>query len=203
MSVNRLPKSIKRFSREPGSRLVAEQYLFKIYKTPIVDYQGNSRDFTIIQRPDTVSIIPVLDNGKILIANEEQPHWGTAGKVIMSGTREKGESIVDAAKRELMEEAGLIMKDYYHVMTYRMGALEWFFHQVVARVEVKWVEPQLEPGESLTVQDYSLEEIIQMIREEQFIYPPRLLESYMLTDRLDELRDLLAHPDRYQVSWQD
>ncbi|MBP6005559.1 NUDIX domain-containing protein [Candidatus Saccharibacteria bacterium] len=203
MSVGRLPKSIKRFSREPGARLVGEEYLFKIFNVPLLDYQGNSRDFTVIQRPDTVSIIPVLDNGRILIGNEGQPHWGVKGQVILSGTREDNESIIGAAKRELREEAGLSMKEYYHVMTYRMGTMEWFFHQVIARVEIKWVEPQLGSGESLTVQDYSLEEIIQMIREDQFVHPPRLFEKYILADRIDELRDLLANPDQYQIFWDD
>ena len=85
--------------------------IFDIYQWKQVMYDGSTQTFEKIQRPDTVVVFAVLDNGKIILTKQEQP--GKESFIGACGGRiEKNKDILMAAKREFLEESGYEASEY-------------------------------------------------------------------------------------------
>ena len=67
-------------------------------------FDGHEVVFEKIKRPDTVLVLPVFDDGRILLVEEEQP-GSKPGIGTPGGRVDDGEGILEAAKRELREES--------------------------------------------------------------------------------------------------
>jgi ADP-ribose pyrophosphatase len=68
----------------------------------------NGRETTreIVEHPGAVAIVPVLDNGKLLVVKQYRSAPGRRLIEIPAGTLEAGEAPLACAKRELIEETG-------------------------------------------------------------------------------------------------
>jgi ADP-ribose pyrophosphatase len=68
----------------------------------------NGRETTreIVEHPGAVAIIPILDNGKLLVVEQYRTAAGRRMMEIPAGTLEAGEAPLACAKRELIEETG-------------------------------------------------------------------------------------------------
>ena len=68
-------------------------------------FNGTFQTFEMLKRPGTAMVIPVLENGKIVLTKQTQPNrhafFGFAG-----GRVDKDETPLQAAIRELKEETG-------------------------------------------------------------------------------------------------
>lgn len=100
------------------SKKIANLYIFDAYikqrKNPISDEIGN---FTIIESPNWVNIIPITKDNKIVMI--EQYRHGTDSIVleIPGGLIEKDEDPMNAAKRECLEETGYSSEDEQPILT--------------------------------------------------------------------------------------
>ena len=87
------------------AKKVFKGIIFDVYQWELEGYDGKVRTFEKLKRPDTAVIIPVTEDGKIIIAKQEQP-----GKKpfmgLVGGRLDEGEDPLEAAKRELLEETG-------------------------------------------------------------------------------------------------
>ncbi|MFH1534525.1 MAG: NUDIX domain-containing protein [Patescibacteria group bacterium] len=95
-------------SKQPipkNAKKVFSGILFDVYQWNQKLFDGKETTFEKLVRPDTVVIFPILEDGRILLTKQEQP-----GKVPFIGATggrvDKGEDILEAAKRELLEESG-------------------------------------------------------------------------------------------------
>jgi ADP-ribose pyrophosphatase len=68
----------------------------------------NGRETTreIVEHPGAVAIIPILDNGKLLVVKQYRTAARRSMMEIPAGTLEAGEAPLACAKRELIEETG-------------------------------------------------------------------------------------------------
>ena len=68
----------------------------------------NGRETTkeIVEHPGAVAIIPILDNGKLLVVEQYRTAARRRMMEIPAGTLEAGEAPLACAKRELIEETG-------------------------------------------------------------------------------------------------
>lgn len=107
--------------------------LFDVYQWEQELYDGGKATFEKLKRPDTVIVFPVLDNGKILLTHQEQP-----GQALFIGTPggrvDEGEDVLEAAKRELLEETGyeaseLILWDARQPFT----KIDWAVYTFIAK----------------------------------------------------------------------
>lgn len=69
-------------------------------------YDGNTDTFECVTRPDTASVIPFLDAQTVLLTKQEQPHKPHAFFDFPGGRVDAGETVEQAAQRELQEETG-------------------------------------------------------------------------------------------------
>ena len=101
-------------SKQPipqNAKRVFKGILFDVYQWEQEMFDGSRTIFEKLKRLDTVVIFPVLPDGKILLLEQKQP-----GKEVFigapAGRVDKGEDILTAAKRELLEETGYIGEEF-------------------------------------------------------------------------------------------
>ena len=84
---------------------VHEGNIFDIYQWEQQMYDGTTKIFEKLKRPDTVVTYGVLDSGDILLTEQEQP--GNTISIISGcgGRIDPGEDVLMAAQREFLEES--------------------------------------------------------------------------------------------------
>ena len=82
--------------------------LFQVFKDRVRLPNGRTTTREIVRHPGSVAIIPRRSDGRIVLVRQFRYVTGRELWEIPAGTLDKpGESIADAARRELAEEAGL------------------------------------------------------------------------------------------------
>ena len=99
---------------------------------------GATATFEKLKRADTVNVIAVVGQ-KIIIAQTKQPDWKKYKNTLAGGRVDEGESPLQAAKRELLEESGYVSNKWIlwkKIKPY--GKIIWIVHNVYrARLHLK------------------------------------------------------------------
>src|SRR3989344_5268859 len=96
LSEQPMPKSAKR---------VFKGVVFDVYQWQQQMFDGTYETFEKIKRVDTVIVLPVTKEGKIILTKQQQPN-GKPFTRVAGGRVDEGEGVLAAAKRELLEETG-------------------------------------------------------------------------------------------------
>lgn len=94
-----------------GFRVEAEREIFKGRVIRLVDRDlvlpnGRQTTFSVVEHPGAVAIVPVFDNGDVVLLKQFRPSIGEEIYEIPAGTLEEGEAPLATAKREIVEETG-------------------------------------------------------------------------------------------------
>lgn len=136
--------------------------IFEVFQWPQQMFDGSEATFEMIKRPYTAQVIATRNN-KILIAEEEQPNKGKFVSVF-GGRQEENETTIEGAKRELLEEGGLIAEDWEHFVTYVYpGKIDWEITMFIARNATVGSEINLDAGEKITVREVSFDEFLEIV----------------------------------------
>lgn len=136
--------------------------IFDVYQWPQKMFDGSLATFEMIKRPDTVQII-ATQNGKIFTTKEIQPNQKRDCGLI-GGRVDKGEKPLAAAKRELLEESGMVAKKWKLLKTYQpVYKMDWTIYYFVASDCQVVAEQNLDPGEKITIHKKSFEQFIKDI----------------------------------------
>src|SRR3990167_7457467 len=163
MKINR-PKSKQPIPE--NAKRVFKGAVFDIYQWEQEMFDGTKTTFEKLKRPDTVVVFPVLDDGKIILIEEEQP--GTEPSIQGAGGRvDEGEDILSAAKRELLEESGyeageFILWDAQHPTS----KIDWVVYTFVAKNLKKVADLHLDAGEKIKLLPLTLDELIDKATDE-------------------------------------
>lgn len=151
-----------------NARKVFTGKLFNVYQWQQELFNGKTATFEMLKRADSVNVIPVTPEGKIIIALEEQPgkepFYGAFG-----GRIDAGETPEEAARRELREEAGLqagelVLWDAKQITE----KLDWVVYTFIARNCSVAGEQELEGGERIKRVELTFEEYIDLIAQENY-----------------------------------
>ena len=92
-------------------RVEAEREIFKgrvirLVNRDLVLPNGRNTTYSIVEHPGAVAIVPVFENGDVILLKQFRPSIGAEIYEIPAGTLEEGESPLATAKREIVEETG-------------------------------------------------------------------------------------------------
>lgn len=146
------------------ARKVFGGQIFDIYQWEQEMFDGTKEIFEMGKRPDTTQVIATLD-GEIVVSKEEQPYKGRFLS-LFGGRKEEGEDSLAAAKRELLEEAGLVSDDWELFKVYEpVSKLEWSIYTYIARNCRKLQEPTLDAGEKIELVQIDFDEFVKLLSD--------------------------------------
>lgn len=169
--------------------------IFDIYQWEQSMYDGSTAIFEKLKRPDTVVVFPVLDNGNILLTEQEQPgkepFIGACG-----GRMEDGEDVLEAAKREFLEETGYEAREYIlWKAVHPASKIDWVVYFFIAKGCTKLKEQELDGGEKISIKSVTFDEFLQIGRNEKFMEKeiiPDLYEALLDSEKYEKLKQLFS-----------
>jgi len=166
--------------------------IFEVYTWPQTMFDGSTKTFEMLKRPDTVQIIAVKGK-QILLVLDEQP--GRPPTLHFPGGRadEHDESWEAAAKRELREEAGLTCANWKLVDVQQpVIKIEWFAPIFVATDITEQGEQKLDPGgEKISLEWHDFDDVRQRVLSGEQQMMQYLIPFF---NRVKTLEQLLALP---------
>jgi len=121
----------------------------------------------VIEIPDAVVVVPVLEDGRVLLLRQWRYTLGVEVWEVAAGRIHEGESVEAAAARELREETGHVARRLARVgrLTPLAGISSHVAHLVVAYGCTSAGPLQLEPTERIEVATKSEDEVRAMLRD--------------------------------------
>lgn len=137
-------------------------YAGKRFQVFTEDVHGRTKE--IIKHPGAVVIIPILDDGKIVMIKNERFVVNKTLWELPAGTIEKNEDPLHTAKREVIEETGYASENVEYLFSFYStpGICDEIMHIYTAK-SLTFVGQQLEETEKITVHSLSLQKLIEMI----------------------------------------
>ena len=183
-------------SKQPipdNAKKVFSGVLFDVYQWEQELFDGTKATFEKLKRPDTVVVFPVLEDGKIILTEQEQP--GKEPFIGATGGRvDEGENILEAARRELLEESGyeaseFVLWDAQHPTS----KIDWVVYTFIAKGLKKVAGMNLDAGEKISLKLVDLEEFIELAINKNFVEKeiiPKLYEAKLYPEKKEELKKL-------------
>lgn len=177
----------------PNAKRVFKGEIFELYQWEQKMFDGSTATFEMIKRPNTIQIIATMD-GQILITREEQPDRPVREFGFYGGRGEEGEEPLDTAKRELLEESGLVSDDWELWKVYEPAIkIDWKIYFFIARSCKPVAEPIFESGERIEMKKINFEKLIELSTSENY-WAPNLSNDLLrlkLEGRLEEFKHKL------------
>ena len=181
----------------PQAKRVFKGMIFDVYQWEQEMYDGSTHTFEKIIRPDTVLVIPVTEDDKIIICEQEQPHRNKPYLSLISGRVEENELPEEAAKRELLEETGFEAKELILWDEYSPGTkIGWTIYTYIAKSCKKVAEQNLDPGEKIKLDLISFDKFIEILagkKVDDIHLTVKVLEAKLDMSKMKELKKLLSN----------
>lgn len=155
--MNRLPSKIP-----ANATKVFQGVIFEVFQWSQKMFDGSSATFEMLKRADTTQAIAVTTDKKIIVLDEHQPVKGHF--ISLPGGRvEPDEDLVQAMKRELLEETGYTFENSELFMSNRpYTKIDWNIYTFILKNCTKVTQQKLDPGEDISIKLYTFDEFIEL-----------------------------------------
>lgn len=151
-----------------NAKCVFKGVLFDVYQWEQKMFDGTTKIFEAIKRKNSVQIIAITVDKKIILLEEEQPHIGKFLS-LPGGVIDDNETPRVAAIRELIEETGMACENIIPWKEISFGSkIDWTTYYFIAKKCKKNRELKLDVGEKIKLTTILFEEFLQKIEEEEF-----------------------------------
>lgn len=161
----------KPISKQPipqNAKCVFKGVIFDVYQWEQQGYDGKIKIFEKIKRHDTAMVIPITEQGKIIVAKQEQPGKGPFIGLV-GGRLDEGEEPLEAAKRELLEETGYEAREWLLFDSVQpIGKVEWAVYTLIAKGCYKVAEQSLDGAEKIDLLFVDFDEFVEMALHKEF-----------------------------------
>jgi 8-oxo-dGTP pyrophosphatase MutT (NUDIX family) len=101
---------------------------------------GSEAIYTVLTNPDSAFVVPYFDNGETVLVRQWRHAWDESSREVPAGTFNDDEAPLECAKRELLEETGLIASSYtslgmVHGAAFLTGRAHLFLAQSITESE--------------------------------------------------------------------
>jgi ADP-ribose pyrophosphatase len=125
---------------------------------------GRDTEMAFIRHPGSIAIVPLLEDHSVVMELQYRHPVGEYLFEIPAGTMEPGESPLDCARRELLEETGFRAQEF--IKLGKIHILPAYSDEEIHVFIAKGLTPakqNLDPDEIIEVVTYPLEKAVQMI----------------------------------------
>lgn len=146
-----------------GEKSILREKYFEVLEQDI-ELNGKKKTYHLVKRDPVIVVFPIDDKGNIFLIDQFRSLFNKRILEAVAGHIDKGESILDSAKRELMEETGISGEEWIE-----LGKLEnsaSIIKSVSSLFVVKKLnfnKQELEEGEDIRVVKMNLKEAIEKI----------------------------------------
>jgi ADP-ribose pyrophosphatase len=148
-----------------SSKMVFKGKVFGVRRDEVEEPNGVKATREVIAHPGSVVVLPVLSDGKILMI--QQFRYATRQYLweLVAGRIDAGETVKEAAARELKEETGYVAKRFTEFLDFfpTPGFLEERMHILLAE-GLKAGKAEPEEDEKIISHAYSVEELKRMMK---------------------------------------
>lgn len=150
------------------AKKVHQGVIFDVWQWEQELSDGSKATFERISRRDSVATFPVLDDGRIVLTKQTQPEKEPF-IAAPGGRMNPGESVLDAAKRELLEEAGLEAKRFILWKAVQpTSEIDWASYIFIAKGVNETANCTLDPGEKIELLHVSFDEFLGIATQDDF-----------------------------------
>jgi ADP-ribose pyrophosphatase len=148
-----------------GSLAYSGSFL-KVQRDAVRLPDGSRAEREFIRHPGAVLVVPLFDDGRVLLERQFRYPHGREFLEVPAGKRDNGEEPLETAKRELLEETGYVAADWKHVGVFSTAIAysDENIDMYVARGLEKR-ERKLDVGEFLELVEVKWGEAIAMVRD--------------------------------------
>ena len=146
--------------------------------------------YYVYEFPEWVAAVAITKEGKVILERQYRHALGETGLEIPGGCVDKTDATFEAAiARELLEETGYRFDSYTYlgVTSSNPSTNSNLMHMFLATGGEKVQEQQLDPGEDIEVNLYSMDEFIQMVKDNVFIQSMHVTAIYRALEKLGRL----------------
>ena len=141
-----------------------KNFSFKTDEVQLSSGKTITRD--VIDHPGAVVIVPILDDGRILLVKQYRYAAGKELLELTAGTLEKGEAPDTCARRELKEETGYTAGSMKKILT--MYAAPGYSNEVLHlyfATALKKGDQSTEEDENIVIEAYGPDDLLDMIEK--------------------------------------
>jgi len=151
-----------------GSEMIYQGPVFGLRRDEVIEPTGLRATREVITHPGSVVVLPVLDDGRIVMVRQYRHATRQYLWELVAGRKEPNETPKQGAARELLEETGYRakrLKVFLDVFPTPGFLEERMF--VVAAVGLEAGEAQPEEDEKIEVRAYKVKELTEMMKKGQ------------------------------------
>ncbi|MCO8124518.1 NUDIX hydrolase [Stieleria sp. TO1_6] len=149
---------------DPNEPLLLQGARFNVHRMTLTGDDGQQYQREVIRHPGAVVLLPILDDGRVVMIENTRPTVGETLLELPAGTREPNEDAAVTASRELIEETGYSASSFelMHQFYSAPGICDELMHLYRATGLVAG-DPQREATEAIINRIATRQEIVQWI----------------------------------------
>jgi ADP-ribose pyrophosphatase len=153
------------------SKVVYQNPWIKVTEDQVIRPDGKDGIFGVVEMKAGSSILPIDDEGNVYLTKEYHYAVENDNLEVISGGIDEGENHLEAAKRELLEEAGITAKEWIE-----LGVLDPFTtvikssdYMFIAK-GLQFQEQRLEGTEQLEIIKIPYNEALKLVKENKITH---------------------------------
>ncbi len=156
-----------RQSPPDNAQMAFQGVLFEVWQWEQKLFDGSSVTFESLRRPDTVLVLPVRQDGTLLLVHQLHPGDRRSRLRVLSGRVKAGEIPEQTARRELGEEIGIVAGEFRLWDAWQpIEKVDWAVYLFIAHNLATGPALRSDPRERVTAQPIPIDRLF----EDEFVY---------------------------------